>query len=708
MALLDSLFSPNASAPTPPPAPVQDGGGFLGGLMGPNGLVGPDLAPTVQAIGMSLLSSSRFNPLEKLPVYMKQAEDQRTQAASRGALVAVLKQAGFSDQEAQAYALNPKAAELAIATKATARGQAADKAALGILGGDLTSGASPVAPAGPAGGASLNGAAAPLTGSQTERARAVYDGLIQRGVSPMLAAGMTGNIGAESSFDPAAVGDDGSAYGYHQARGSRAANLRAIAQQKGVGWDNHDAQLDNIVSEFNGGDAGMVKAKRLIDADPNMTPQKAAAIIAQYGERPSAAALLSSMPRRAGGAAQAYNMFGQPQAAQVADASGATPALPAPTRPTQGADQPVQIASNENETQVLEGRMGMYPPNVYGVARPPAPQRNAVAAADLPAPGAQEAEFRIPGEGGSAGGDAPTVFNDRPTAMRVLGKINQALAVPGISDDTRRILEARRQEALSVLKPTDTQQKLAEMGLRPGTQEYQDAARRMAFGDKAKDPTDTVEGRKALAQEYGFQPGTPEYVNWVLGKRLPKDDEKKPMSVADRNAILKADEAVESAQGVLSNLHDAMALSKKAYDGPTASYRGAVTGFFGSEAGQATAQFDNIITATTLGQLKQIFGGNPTEGERKILLEIQGASSQPQPVREAIIKRAIAATERRRQVMQERADELRAGTYYQQGGGQVGGAARGQSGPPTGRPANAPTFSQDDLLAEARRRGLVQ
>ncbi|MGF1948910.1 hypothetical protein ACQUFD_17780, partial [Enterococcus gallinarum] len=62
---------------------------------------------------------------------------------------------------------------------------------------------------------------------------------------------------------------------------------------------------------------------------------------------------------------------------------------------------------------------------------------------------------------------------------------------------------------------------------------------------------------------------------------------------------------------------------------------------FGNQASQDTVELDNLVTSNALTQLKSIFGGNPTEGERKIMLDIQGSSAQPDAVRQRIFDRAI-------------------------------------------------------------------
>ena len=82
----------------------------------------------------------------------------------------------------------------------------------------------------------------------------------------------------------------------------------------------------------------------------------------------------------------------------------------------------------------------------------------------------------------------------------------------------------------------------------------------------------------------------------------------------------------------------------------------------------ATENLDNILTTGVLPQLKATFGGMPTEGERKILIEVQGSSSKNPSVRKAIFERAEAATKRRIEFSNQKAKALRDGTYFSDDG----------------------------------------
>lgn len=179
--------------------------------------------------------------------------------------------------------------------------------------------------------------------------------------------------------------------------------------------------------------------------------------------------------------------------------------------------------------------------------------------------------------------------------------------------------------------------------------------------------------RAKIAQSLGMTPDHPAYQSYIATGKMPREDQA-PLSATDKKAIMEADEGVMSAENAIASLNRAKELSKTAYDGPTAGVRGMVTGVFGSEGGQATTLLDNEVKNNALQSLKSIFGGNPTEGERAIMMEIQGSSSQPAAVREKIYEKARVLAERRLQFNRERAASLRGGSYYKPGQSQPGPA----------------------------------
>ena len=82
-----------------------------------------------------------------------------------------------------------------------------------------------------------------------------------------------------------------------------------------------------------------------------------------------------------------------------------------------------------------------------------------------------------------------------------------------------------------------------------------------------------------------------------------------------------------------------------------------------SEQANATINLDNIMTTQALESLKSTFGAAPTEGERKILLDIQASADKTPKQRKEIIERAMKAAENRLIFNTNKAKALRNGTH---------------------------------------------
>lgn len=150
------------------------------------------------------------------------------------------------------------------------------------------------------------------------------------------------------------------------------------------------------------------------------------------------------------------------------------------------------------------------------------------------------------------------------------------------------------------------------------------------------------------------------------------------MSPTAQKELFEVTDSISAAQNGIENLRAALNYSKTAYDGFGATQRAMVAGnLTDSEAATATTMLNNIVTGNALEMLKATFGGAPTEGERAILLQLQGSANLPRAQREAIYNRAIQMAERRLQSNRAKAEGIRNGSYFQsqQGGGGSGGAS---------------------------------
>ncbi len=201
-------------------------------------------------------------------------------------------------------------------------------------------------------------------------------------------------------------------------------------------------------------------------------------------------------------------------------------------------------------------------------------------------------------------------------------------------------------------------------------------SKRAGVADQANKPSELM--KRGL--EMGLKPGTPEMNDWL--RTVGKAEQ---MTDATRRQINEADDQIAAGRSATGNLDQALKLNEKAYSGPAASLRGYFTSLFGSEAGENTQNLENLVGTQALSQLRTIFGGNPTEGERKILLELQGSVNQTPKVRAEIWGRAKTMAETRVKNAEREAEQLRGGTFYRPGGGQSKGPeASGTVSPPSG------------------------
>lgn len=186
-----------------------------------------------------------------------------------------------------------------------------------------------------------------------------------------------------------------------------------------------------------------------------------------------------------------------------------------------------------------------------------------------------------------------------------------------------------------------------------------------------------VNQRSAAAEQFGLTKDDPRYQSYILTGKMPREDAQ-PLTATDKKAILEADDMVQQNQSAIEALTKAEALSKDANSGWFAGARASIgnnlpdwmvpDAISSPDSSIATTDMDNAIIGQALTQLKTIFGGAPTEGERKILLDLQGSSSLPKEARARVFARAKELAIRRLEYNRQRAQELRGGEYYQPGG----------------------------------------
>lgn len=170
------------------------------------------------------------------------------------------------------------------------------------------------------------------------------------------------------------------------------------------------------------------------------------------------------------------------------------------------------------------------------------------------------------------------------------------------------------------------------------------------------------------------------------------------ISATAQKAIDEADDFVKQSGSAIGALREAMRLNDTAYSGVAAGTRAAIVNNIpllgGTKSSLATTDLDNLITNQALSALRSTFGGNPTEGERKILLEVAGSVNLPPEARAKILRRALIAAEQSQQFNLQKGDALRGGTYYQPGGLPRAGMVPSSPSPARFRATNPQTGQQ--------------
>ena len=145
--------------------------------------------------------------------------------------------------------------------------------------------------------------------------------------------------------------------------------------------------------------------------------------------------------------------------------------------------------------------------------------------------------------------------------------------------------------------------------------------------------------------------------------RKGQDDRISPTLVKE---LSETDDLIVNAQTTAPLLRQALDLNKTAFEGALAAERARVidkTGIGNTKAARDTLELENNVLRNALGQLKAIFGGAPTEGERAMLLQMESAINSSKEVRERTIKKALQMVEAKQGAARRKAAAIRAGHY---------------------------------------------
>ena len=196
-------------------------------------------------------------------------------------------------------------------------------------------------------------------------------------------------------------------------------------------------------------------------------------------------------------------------------------------------------------------------------------------------------------------------------------------------------------------------------------------------------------GKQALDE--GLKPGTPEYQKRVAaignmnveGKMAQINATLANLSIAQANLALRQQNAAKLSGPELTlkrETEDTVATVKQSMQDLKQAYAlnpNSLAGGWMDKGQQWLAEaagskdptivntriLNNLLGAQGLAKLKTTFGGNPTEGERAIMLELEGIGSKTKEERAAIIKRTYKVLQEKQAREQRRLDDINSGAY---------------------------------------------
>lgn len=186
---------------------------------------------------------------------------------------------------------------------------------------------------------------------------------------------------------------------------------------------------------------------------------------------------------------------------------------------------------------------------------------------------------------------------------------------------------------------------------------------------KSKQDDAKFEKEAALKRELaGMRNGGAPYVDPDTGEIV----QGRKLTSPETKEIFDSTDIINSSESAKTNLSKARNIleTQHPYSGFGAEFRSSVARIpvigdiiANKERGAATTDYGNLVTGQALDTLKSTFGGMPTEGERKILLQMQALPTYTPQEQERILANAQAAIERRKVQNRNKIRMIQTGSY---------------------------------------------
>jgi hypothetical protein len=142
------------------------------------------------------------------------------------------------------------------------------------------------------------------------------------------------------------------------------------------------------------------------------------------------------------------------------------------------------------------------------------------------------------------------------------------------------------------------------------------------------------------------------------------------LSATETKELFEADDAIKAGEQALASVERALNLNDKAASGTLAWGEQQFNKIFDKQAAADTTAFKTEGLDQALSSLRTIFGGNPTEGERGILIEMQAAPSMTRTERKALLDRTKEKVASRLENAKQRKASIEGGEFGRAVGGK--------------------------------------
>lgn len=243
------------------------------------------------------------------------------------------------------------------------------------------------------------------------------------------------------------------------------------------------------------------------------------------------------------------------------------------------------------------------------------------------------------------------------------------LAAEGMKDKRTVATELIKEYVKSGQPESAAGKQAKDEGLVPGTPDYQkrvseiasmNVDRQMAQINSVLAGISTAQANQALAQQkFQFQ-----------------EQQAAKLTPAEVKLKSEAEEALTGLDSSIAALQKAYKLNPNTFDASlvdTAQRKALEAAGSKDPKVQNTREMENLLSSGAVEKLKASFGGNPTEGERDILLSLEGLGAKSKEERAKIMKNTYIKLKAVRAARQKRLNEISSGLYRNTGEADTGG-----------------------------------